>query len=225
MRSIDFHIHSHFSFDSIVAPQQILREARCKRLDGVAVTDHETIQGGVATAALNQDPNFMVVVGAEYSTEMGDIIGLFLQEEIDTRHPTELIDEIHQQKGLVLLPHPFHGHRLIGKVLDKVDIIEFFNARETRDNNQKAFEFAKGTNKPMLCGSDAHLARDIGTCRMIFPTTDIKSHLLRNEGTAMTAYTPRYRISASQIVKALKLRRYHHVPYHAARLIKRLAMH
>lgn len=224
MITIDFHIHSCFSFDSLTTPRQILQEARSKGLNGVAVTDHETIQGGLATAQINEDPNFSVVVGAEYSTEVGDIIGLFLREEIASRDPLKLMQEIHQQDGLVLLPHPFHGHRLDGDIVKEVDIIEFFNARETVENNQKASKFAKSWNKPVLCGSDAHLPHDIGTCKMIFSTPNIKAELLRNQGRAVTSYTPRYRISASQIIKAVKLRRYHHVPYHMARLLKRLVL-
>ena len=222
MITIDFHIHSWFSFDSLTKPHQILREARSKGLNGVAVTDHETIQGGIATALLNKDPNFLVVVGAEYSTEAGDLIGLFLQEEITSRDPLAVIREIHQQDGLALLPHPFHGHRLDPKILEKVDIIESFNARETPENNQKALELARKWNKPVLCGSDAHLSQDIGTCRMAFSTTDIKTELVRNGAQLTTGYTPRYRTSVSQIIKSVKLRRYHTIPYQTVRLLKRL---
>ena len=159
MIAIDFHVHSFFSFDSLTAPQEILRKARVKGLNGVAVTDHDTIEGGLATARLNTDPDFLVIVGAEYTTEVGDIIGLFLSHEIASREPSELIKNIHDQQGLVLLPHPFHGHRLPSEIVEKVDIVEVFNARETPENNQKALTFAKRLNKPGLCGSDAHLLR------------------------------------------------------------------
>ena len=157
MIAIDFHVHSFFSFDSLTAPREILRKARVKGLNGVAVTDHDTIEGGLATARLNTDPDFLVIVGAEYTTEVGDIIGLFLSHEIASREPSELIKNIHDQQGLVLLPHPFHGHRLPSEIVEKVDIVEVFNARETPENNQKALTFAKRLNKPGLCGSDAHL--------------------------------------------------------------------
>ena len=85
MISFDFHIHSCFSFDCLSTPELILREARRKGLDGVAVTDHDTIQGGLATARLNQYRDFSVIVGAEYYTKAGDIIGLFLHREIEKR--------------------------------------------------------------------------------------------------------------------------------------------
>jgi predicted metal-dependent phosphoesterase TrpH len=221
---LDFHIHSCFSFDSLTTPRQILREAVSKGLNGVAVTDHETIEGATVTARLNTNPHFLVIVGAEYYTEVGDIIGLFLHEEIATRSPLRLIGEIHRQGGLVLLPHPAHGHNLNREIMEGVDIVESFNARETPENNEKANQLARQWNKPVICGSDAHLKRDIGTCRMRFSSADIRTELLRNQGRAMTAYTARYKMSVSQVIKAFKLRRYHHVPYHAARLLKRFVV-
>jgi len=222
MISLDLHLHSCFSFDCLTTPEQILREARRKGLNGVAVTDHETIQGGLTAERLNRDPDFLVIVGAEYSTDAGDIIGLFLREEIVTRDSSQLIDEIHRQGAIAVLPHPYHGHNLTSSMVEKVDMIEAFNARESPGNNHKALEFAKKWNKPALCASDAHFRCDIGTCRMIFSTLDIRTELLRNQCRWMTGYTPRYRMSASQIIKAAKLRKYHHIPYQAARLAKRV---
>lgn len=224
MISLDFHNHSHYSFDCVTTPERILDEARRKGLNGVAVTDHDTIEGGLATASANRDPNFLVIVGAEYDTEAGDIIGLFLQKEVTTRNPYEVIEDIHRQGGIALMPHPFHGHDSPSDMANMVDMVEVFNSRENAENNKNAFQLAKELNKPMTCGSDAHLVGDIGTCRMKFSTKDIRAELLAGHSQMVTGYTPRYRMSASQIVKAAKLRRYHHIPYHAARLIKRLIM-
>jgi predicted metal-dependent phosphoesterase TrpH len=190
----------------------------------VAITDHETIEGGLATARLNQDPDFLVIVGAEYETGAGDVIGLYLHREITTRDPLMLIEEIHRQGGIAVLPHPYHGHHLTPAIMEKVDVVEAFNARENSDNNQRALELAKEWKKPIICSSDAHFVRDIGTCRMIFSTADIRSELLSDHCEYATAYTPRYRMSASQIVKSAKLRRYHRIPYEAARVVKRVVM-
>src|SRR5262245_37400819 len=112
MISLDLHVHSCFSFDSLARPEQIIWEAKHKGLNGLAITDHQTIEGALATIKLNPDPDFLVIIGAEYYTQAGDIIGLFLREEITTRDPLELIDEIHRQGGIAVLPHPYHGHTL-----------------------------------------------------------------------------------------------------------------
>ncbi|WP_447979325.1 PHP domain-containing protein [Candidatus Nitrospira bockiana] len=222
MIHVDLHLHSHYSFDCLVRPSVILAEARRKGLSGVAVTDHDTIRGAVAAAELNDDGDLVVIVGAEYKTEIGDVIGLFLTDEIRTRDPWEVIGEIHRQGGLAVLPHPYHGTGAALAVAGAVDLIEVFNARETPENNRRAFELAKQLHKPMISASDAHFAGDIGTSRMILPPGDIRTALLRGTGSLMTGYSPRYKTPASQMVKAWKLGRYRTLPYHGARVVKRL---
>jgi predicted metal-dependent phosphoesterase TrpH len=224
MINLDLHVHSCFSFDCLTRPEQAIWQAKRKGLNGVAITDHETVQGGLAIATLNQDPDFLVIVGAEFATRIGDIIGLFLHEEITTREPFELIDEIHRQGGVAVLPHPYHGHELTPTIMERIDVVEAFNARERPSNNQRALALAKKWRKPIVSGSDAHFSRDIGTSRTIFSTTAIRSELLSHQCQYTTGYTPRYRMSASQIVKAVKLRRYYRIPYEVTRLVKRLAV-
>nr|WP_243687478.1 hypothetical protein [Methanobacterium formicicum] len=47
-----------------------------------------------------------VIVGSEIGTERGEVIGLFLSEEIVSHRLVEVVDEIREQDGLVVLPHP-----------------------------------------------------------------------------------------------------------------------
>jgi len=44
----DLHIHSKYSHDSLLSPDNILKVARKRGLGGIAVTDHNTILGGIA---------------------------------------------------------------------------------------------------------------------------------------------------------------------------------
>ena len=90
----------------------------------MAITDHGTIQGGLATRV--SSPNsFIVIVGAEIKTEFGDIVGLFLNEEIKSHRINEVIDEISDQSGLIVLPHLFREHNLNmldDKLIEKIDL-------------------------------------------------------------------------------------------------------
>jgi predicted metal-dependent phosphoesterase TrpH len=52
-----------------------------KKLSGIAVTDHNTIKGGLKTIKY-QNNDFQVIVGSEINTDRGEVIGLFLTEEI-----------------------------------------------------------------------------------------------------------------------------------------------
>lgn len=165
----DFHIHSKYSHDSLLQPKKIVRMSKKKGLSGVAVTDHNTIRGGIETFRLS---NFglMVIVGAEIKTELGDIIGLFLNEEIISHNALEVIDEIRDQGGIVVLPHPFRkGKNVAHELLNKIDVIEGFNARSEHIANLRAQEYAKVKNLPAIAGSDAHISWEIGRGKSILP--------------------------------------------------------
>ena len=59
-------------------PATILKVAKRRGLDGIAVTDHLAIKGGIETRKLNNDPDFLVIVGFEIETNnREDLIGLF----------------------------------------------------------------------------------------------------------------------------------------------------
>ena len=52
----------------------------------------------------------MVIVGSEVeTTDKGDIIGLFLTQEIRSREASEIIQEIKEQGGVAMWAHPLQG--------------------------------------------------------------------------------------------------------------------
>ena len=165
---IDLHIHSKYSKDSMLEPAKIIKIAKKRRLDGVAVTDHGTIKGGIEALKINKDKDFQVIVGAEIKTEYGDVIGMFLNEEIKSQIFMQVVEEIRDQDGLVVLAHPFRKSITFPTDLLKyVDLIEGFNARSPKDLNKKAGELARSFGMPMAAGSDAHLGFEVGGGRTI----------------------------------------------------------
>lgn len=169
----DFHIHSKYSFDSILSSKRILKRAKQVGLSGIAITDHNTIKGGVQTYKINEDPSFTVIIGCEINTEVGDIIGLFLNDEIKSRDSKEVIDEIRAQDGIVVLPHPFKSHNLNEELIKSIDLIEGFNGRTSLDKNLMAQDLARKYNIPMIAGSDAHFGIEIGGVENIINDVDI----------------------------------------------------
>ena len=107
---IDLHIHSKYSHDGSLEPEQIIEIARKKGLSGVAITDHNTIRGALE-AQKYQSEDFRVIIGAEIMTEKGEVTGLFLSREIKSRRLQEVIAEIKAQDGIVIVPHPFDSLR------------------------------------------------------------------------------------------------------------------
>jgi predicted metal-dependent phosphoesterase TrpH len=158
----DLHIHSKYSYDSLLSPSKILKIAKKQGLDGIAVTDHNTISGGLSTQKENRDPDFEVIVGAEIKTEYGDVIGLSLNEEISSRCFLEVIDEIRSQGGYSVLAHPYRQYSSPEKIIVRVDFIEVFNSRSSFFQNQKSQMLAKEANKKITAGSDAHCSMEIG---------------------------------------------------------------
>jgi predicted metal-dependent phosphoesterase TrpH len=212
---IDLHIHSKYSFDSLLSPRSILKVAKKRDLTGIAVTDHNTIRGGLEVRKINKDRDFTVIVGSEIQTDIGDIIGLCVNEEIKSRISIEVIEEIKDQGGYVVLPHPFRGHRLNQYTIELFDAIEVFNGRSTAEENSKALELAKKYNKPFTAGSDAHFASEIGNGRIslhVASPKGVKGSLIYTETGIYGVESPYYLQDMSQMVKSIKIRSWEYIP-------------
>lgn len=176
LATLDLHIHSKYSFDSVSSPEKILKIAKKRGLDGVAITDHNTTKGSILASQTDVE-GIVTIIGSEIGTEAGDIIGLFLNEEIKSRIPLEVIDEIKEQDGIAVLAHPFKRMNEIDtEIIKKIDAIEVFNARTKKNANTMAKDVAKKHALPMTAGSDAHFYFEIGHASTIVnDVSDIES--------------------------------------------------
>ena len=59
----DLHMHTHYSRCSNLKPQTILKLAKKRRLDGIAITDHHEIKGALEIKKLNNGKDFEVIIG------------------------------------------------------------------------------------------------------------------------------------------------------------------
>ena len=110
----DLHNHSYYSRDRIAAPGQLLRRAKARSIDVLAVTDHNTTRGGLVTQELAAErfPEVRVIAGEEVRTRDGEILGLFLSEEIPRGlSAEETLDRIKSQGGVAGAPHPYDVFR------------------------------------------------------------------------------------------------------------------
>lgn len=166
---VDMHTHSEYSPDSRTSLASQAAAIKSAGLDVVCATDHNTIEGALRLRELAD--GFRVIVGEEVSSRDGEIIGLFLDKPIPRDlSAEETIARIHDQGGLVSVPHPFSRNRrfhlrrpVLETVWPKIDCIEIFNAREVfTQDNVRAAAFAKEKGLPGAVGSDAHRASEIG---------------------------------------------------------------
>ncbi len=177
MKKYDLHTHTHFSKCSNLKPATLLRLAKEKGLNGIAVTDHHCVAGGKAVQKINKDKNFEVIVGSEISTSAGDILAYYLKEDIKSTDFDCVVDEVRKQNGLIIIPHPFrtstnpnHQFKIpLEKIKNKVDAIECFNARMLfNSNNEKADRMATKLGMAKTAGSDGHFSFEVGNGYTMF---------------------------------------------------------
>ena len=164
---IDMHMHTRVSFDCLSDPEAVLAAARERGIDRICVTDHNEIE---AARWLHERHPEAVIVGEEVKTREGvDVIGLFLSEVIPKGTPAvETCERIHDQGGIVYVPHPFVGGKggagaVLPRIEEHVDAIEAFNARAHLQRfNDRAVEWARARDVPLGAGSDAHTLFEVG---------------------------------------------------------------
>lgn len=166
---VDLHIHTKYSFDSLLEPKTIIKLALKRGLSAIAITDHNTIKGGLVTMSeASSVKDLTVISGIEVKTDIGDVIGLYVQDEIKARGFHDVVNEIRRQDGLVVLPHPYNGHEEVEELIGYVDLVEAFNGRNSRVKNAKALGLANDLDKPAIACSDAHLSFEIGRVKTKF---------------------------------------------------------
>ncbi|MFX0548800.1 PHP domain-containing protein [Hathewaya histolytica] len=160
-----FHVHTEYSQDSDMRIEKLYKKLKKNNIDGIAITDHNSIRGAIKFKE-KYGKEIDVVIGEEVMTTNGEIIGLFLEEEIPKGlSPMETIKRIKEQDGIVYIPHPFDDKRkktcldekFINELQDNIDVIEVFNGRCIQNSyNEKADCLARKLNKRGIVGSDAH---------------------------------------------------------------------
>jgi hypothetical protein len=176
----DLHCHSYFSADGVAPPEELIRVARQKGLNAIALTDHNSCAGvdyleskGLLRPEGTPVDGFLVIPGQEISTREGHLLALGLRlPDLHGISAAEAVTLIRSQGGFSIAPHPFDYFRagIRSRTLDTLplDAIEVFNAAATlRRSNRQAFRSAKARGLPMVAASDSHEADAIGTAYVI----------------------------------------------------------
>ena len=167
---LDPHIHSTYSTDSTASPRDIVKKARSIGLDAIAVADHNTIKGSMATIEEAKDfKDFVVVPGMEISSSKGHIVALGINEDVKPGlSPEDTVENIRALGGIAVAAHPFVSYRegLCDHVKDlDIDAIETLNSRYVFGySNWRARNLALKRNIPEIGSSDAHFLEAIGSC-------------------------------------------------------------
>lgn len=180
MLSVELHAHSEASHDGRDPVESLVEQADRVGLDGLAVTDHDTIDASLQAAKLAEKKGMVGIPGIEISTKVGHVLGLGITDRVKPGLSfQETLRQIHSQDGIAVLPHPFQEYRHgVGAHISKeemamADAIEIYNSRTLFGiRNLEAKWYAEAYGLPMTAGSDAHIAKMVGQAKTIVNTTD-----------------------------------------------------
>lgn len=163
---IDPHLHTVASYDGHTTPAELIERAASVGLDGIVVTDHDTVEGARVTTELAAPSDPLVIAGCEVSTAEGHLLAIGVDFAPEPGRPmVETTRAVREAGGVAVVPHPFQRsrHGACASAIAGVDGIEVYNAYTlTNFRNGQAQRFAADRGLPAFGASDAHRPSEIG---------------------------------------------------------------
>ena len=178
MLKLDLHLHSHYSDDATGSPKELIKILQKKGFQGMALTDHNTIKGGLKALQI-KPKDFIVIPSVEISTKDGHMIALNVRENIPKHLSVEqTVEKILDAGGIPIVPHLFRNMSGIKKenlkhVQTKISALEVFNSCSLPQTNLKIAKIAEKNGFGGTGGSDSHDLMYAGYGYTTVDTTDI----------------------------------------------------
>ena len=170
--NIDLHIHSNYSEDSIIKLDSLLRNLKEIGLDGVAITDHDTVESINKAKELAKKYSTKVFAAVELSSKEGHILAYGINKLPPNLFSAErLIEWIKNNNGIAVCAHPYRfsspsfGDNIFNYKFDALEI----NPKCHYEQNKTAEMVANMKNIPLIGGSDAHSLGCVGDVYTYFP--------------------------------------------------------
>lgn len=154
---------------------QILSHARGAGLDGVCITDHDTMQARHHVREGVQPDGLLVIIGMEYATPQGDFLlfGPFEDLAPGLAAP-DMLALVHEAGGAAIVAHPCRAKRPADATVAAkcpITAVERLNGRNTPEENALALQWeAPRHNRSLtgVAGSDAHTLPELGQAPTLF---------------------------------------------------------
>ena len=165
---IDLHVHTEYS-DGHGTVEKILETAAQKGIDGLAITDHDTLKGYYRAKACGS--GLLVLPGFEVETDAGHVLVLGLERLPPYRLPPyrlryeDLVEWARSLGGLSVLAHPAADRLHLNRWMRcRPDFVEVFNASYPFSFFflKRGLGVAGRLGLPGVGGSDAHYAQAVG---------------------------------------------------------------
>jgi predicted metal-dependent phosphoesterase TrpH len=165
-------VHTTLSACSQLALADVLAHSRHRGLDGVCITDHDTMAVGRYLQEGRQPDGLLVFFGLEYTTPEGDFL-LFGPFENLSRHLSarRLLDHVAAAGGVAIAAHPFRRNRPVKECLVREGccrIVESVNGRNRAAENRAVDRWRRQYAFGVCAGSDAHSLVELGRVKTRF---------------------------------------------------------
>ncbi|MEM4729445.1 MAG: CehA/McbA family metallohydrolase [Thermoplasmata archaeon] len=168
----DLHVHSTSSPDGHVRPAELVRLAARASLSGIALTDHNSMEGiAEAEEEARGLRGFLVVPGIEVSSAGGHIIGLGLRERVpEGMGVEETVEAILSAGGMPVAAHPFRSFTGLDEKAvrsARFEAVEVLNGRSPRRKNLRSLRLCEELGLGASAGSDCHRSYELGRCFIV----------------------------------------------------------
>jgi len=175
--AIDLHVHSRLSGDNEADPEECVVRAIERGLQGIAFTEHYSYRASGPVELLRERyaKAILILRGVEFSAAEGHCLVFGADTDrfaIPYAPAQELIGIVNREGGAVVPSHPYRAGSGIGDrvlTLEGIAAIEGHNGCNHVAFNQRAIEAARHRRLPVIGGSDAHTAAEVGSCFTVFP--------------------------------------------------------
>jgi len=173
---IDLHVHTN-SFDTSpdMTPESLVEAALAKGIDGIASTNHDSVEASYPFVEYGRTVGFPVFAGVEVSTDRGHLLIYGLADDTWKRwaqvpsglpSALDLLDNLDRNGIAVFLAHPFFDsfyptREALLRFLPAIDGVELENGAKPFVNKLLK-EKMKDVDMAGIGGSDAHNPRDVG---------------------------------------------------------------
>lgn len=167
---------------------ELIKAARCARLDGIAVTDRAVTRHAREILNIAKQENFFVAVGLELQTNAGRVVvypanidDAFVNEDWknlgETPNIEDVLDYFHERDGIVIARDVYHrGEGMKDRIYSAkdakgrgFDAIDTLAAYRRRIDNEMSIEAQQTLGSPAIAGSGVFDdIQDIGCCATLF---------------------------------------------------------
>jgi predicted metal-dependent phosphoesterase TrpH len=184
--SVDMHVHSMYSGESLARPRDIIDAALEKGLDAIVITEHQSLHASAPFEKFRGQTPLTILRGVELTTDCGHMLvyGISDKDWNDwgsdrTVHAQDLIDRVNALGGIAVPAHPYvisgskgspYWWEPVVAVDERITGLHGLGAIEVCNGKHAGHPavcemlgaVARSMNLPGIGGSDAHMPGSVG---------------------------------------------------------------